>query len=713
MENHKNAIEVFTTRPDTIFGSTFMVLAPEHDLVDKIVSNERKEEIDNYREYVKSRSDRERQSDVKKVTGAFTGAYATHPFSGQKLPVWISEYVFADYGSGAIMAVPANDERDQAFAQHFSLPIVEVIDQSEHANANIEDKIGKLINSDFLNGLEVKDAIALILDRIEEQNLGKRKINFKLRDANFSRQRYWGEPFPVYYDNEGICHVASEDELPVELPDLTDFKPAKDGKSPLSKADLWLNEKEGFTRETDTMPGFAGSSWYYLRYMDPANNDALASNDALAYWQDVDLYIGGSEHAVGHLLYSRTWHKFLYDLGIVPTDEPFKKLINQGMIQGVSEKVYVSKEELSEIWYWRRDQEEPVSVKLNQARKVIVSANRVKFYEEKLGDNSFYLTYVPIENVQNYGLATDSFLDNNMIYELILKLIGWGENIFIGDYSYFNKISGAIEPDLNPVILEGSEEIDQVFWHRKYIQHDTFQLNTITEVEKMSKSKYNVINPDDVIDIYGADCFRMYEMFLGPLEQAKPWDTKGIDGVAKFLRRFWSLFYDADGNWLLQNTGASKEELKSLHYCIKKVSEDIEKFSFNTCVSAFMICVNDLKKFNTTSSEVLKPLVILISPFAPHLAEELWKIIENPADKKSIFDTKYPEFNATYTIENEILYPVAINGKKRAEILFSADATNSEIEEIVKNSEEVVKWLEGQNIKKMIIVPKRMINIVV
>lgn len=705
VEQSMKTIEVFTTRPDTIFGCTFMVLAPEHEFVQNLTIPERKTEIEEYQKYVKSRSDRERQSEVRNVTGAFTGSYALHPFTGKKVPIWISEYVFADYGSGAIMAVPANDGRDQAFATHFGLPVIEVVDQSSFPNATIEDKTGILINSGFLDGLEVKKAISTVLDKIEEKNIGTRKINFKLRDANFSRQRYWGEPFPVYYDKDGICRPATEKELPVELPDLSDFKPAKDGKSPLSKASQWLYEKEGFIRETDTMPGFAGSSWYYLRYMDPANNDALASKDAINYWQDVDLYIGGSEHAVGHLLYSRTWHKFLYDINVVPTREPFKKLINQGMIQGVSEKLYVSKEELSEIWYWEKEKQEAISVRLLLPRKVIVSGNRVDFYLKHLkDDNAFYTIHVPIAYVKDYGLGTDSYLDNESVYQLISNHNGWEDKIIIGEFSYYNRITGTREESLGP---KENKTDNSCF---EYIQKDEFKIYTTTEVEKMSKSKYNVINPDDVVTLYGADCFRMYEMFLGPLEQAKPWDTKGIDGVSKFLRRFWSLFYDQNGNWQAVDKRAAKEEKKVLHICIKKVTEDIEKFSFNTCVSAFMICVNDLKKLNTVSLDILTPLIQLISPFAPHIAEELWARINGP--ESSVFDSEFPVFNPEYIRKNEILYPVAINGKKRTDMLFSTDADPKMMEMAVISSEDIAKWLEGMTIKKVIIVKGRMINIV-
>lgn len=685
VKNSDKSIEVFTTRPDTIFGSTFVVLAPEHTLISEITTEDRRSEVDNYLEYVKSRSELERKSEVKKITGTFTGAYAINPFNGKELPVWTSEYVLADYGSGAIMAVPANDERDNAFARHFNIEIIPVIDQSAYPNASMEDKTGTLINSDFLNGLEVKDAISKILGEIEIRGVGKRRINYKLRDANFSRQRYWGEPFPVYYDNKGIAHLIHTDELPVELPPVEDFKP-KNGESPLKQATEWVNFSEGYHRETDTMPGFAGSSWYFLRYMDPRNTDALASVEALNYWQDVDLYIGGAEHAVGHLLYSRMWHKFLYDLGIVPTDEPFRRLVNQGMIQGVSEKLRLCKE-LPEKLSIPKDNDWGNTDFPEGCTHLFVSNELISNYGGSEDTERFTALHTHIEFVSDYGL-TAPYLDREGIRSFTAWRKDYSDALFLTRDGYYFR---------------------DHFTSFGNTDHGYFY--TLTEVEKMSKSKYNVINPDDVISEYGADCFRMYEMFLGPLEQAKPWDTKGIDGVAKFLRRFWSLYYDTEGYWLPADQPAQKESLKALHHCIRKLTGDIEKFSFNTTISALMICVNELKKTRENSLEVLNPLVRLIAPFAPHLAEELWHRLE--PDSQTVLNDRYPEFDEKYLVEDSVIYPVAVNGKRKYEIEFPAEATQEEIQAAIEAHPNLGKWIGDNSIKKFIIVPKKMINIVV
>jgi leucyl-tRNA synthetase len=627
------AIEVFTTRPDTIFGATFMVLAPEHPLVKQITTLEQEKEIETYITYVKSRSERERQSEVKTVSGAFTGSYAVNPFNNQPVPVWISEYVLMGYGTGAIMAVPADDARDKAFAEKFKLPIVDIIDKSMYKDATIEDKVGKMINSDFLNGMEVNDAIKKIIDLVEEKKIGERKVNYRMRDAGFSRQRYWGEPFPVVYKN-GIPYLIDEKELPLELPVLQDFKPTGTGESPLATAKEWVNLPDGSLRETDTMPGYAGSSWYFLRYMDPNNEHAFISKEAQAYWKDVDLYIGGAEHAVGHLLYSRFWHKFFFDMGWVDTDEPYRKLVNQGMIQGRSNFVY-----------------------------------KVK------GENKF-VSYNLKEQYQTDSIHTDVYIVENDILD-IEKF-----KVMYPDYA-----------------------------KAEFIVEDDGKYHCGWEIEKMSKSKYNVVNPDDIIDQYGADTFRMYEMFLGPIEQSKPWNTQGIDGVYKFVKKLWRLFYDDKGILLVNNDEPTQAELKILHKTIKKITEDIERFSFNTCISTFMICVNELKDLNCSKRSILEPLVLLLAPFAPFLTEELW---QNMLLKKgSVHNAAFPVCNEKFLVEDNYEYPVSVNGKLRVKINLPVKATQQEIEPTVLSNEIIQKWLDGNPPKKIVFVPGRMVNVVI
>ena len=657
-------IEIFTTRPDTIFGATYMVLAPEHDLVDQLTTADQEANVSEYVNYVKSRSDVDRMSE-KEVSGVFLGSYAINPFTEEKIPIWIGEYVLKDYGTGAIMAVPSDDDRDHGFAEKFGLPIIEVIDRSGVPNAARMDKQGTLMNSGFLNGLEVKDAIETILTKIETMGIGERKVNYRLRDAIYSRQRYWGEPFPIVYDTDGIPHAVPVDELPVELPPLDDFKPASGGKSPLARKEDWVNLPNGWTRETDTMPGFAGSSWYFLRYMDASNNADFASQDAINYWKDVDLYIGGTEHAVGHLLYSRFWHKFLFDKGLVATPEPFKKLINQGMIQGVIEFMYLQKEKVD--GYSR-------FVCAGVAKKEGIDVAKIP---------------VHVDFVRDYG-SNDSYLD----IDSIKKFIDWRpeyENA-IFDCAFGSYHQGTFQPKDGVNSDHGTE------------------LYTVSEVGKMSKRYYNVVNPDDIVDRYGADCFRMYEMFLGPIEQSKPWDTKGIDGVYKFLKRFWGLFFNEEGDFELSSEKPSKEALKILHTCIKKVNDDIERFSFNTCVSAFMVAVNDLKKLGERNRDIMQELVILIAPFAPHMAEELWHQLGQTG---SVNNAEYPQANEAYLKEDSISYPISINGKKRAVVNFPADASKDDLEKAAIELDEIQKWLEGVTVRKVIVVPKRMINIVV
>ncbi|HHJ49648.1 MAG TPA: leucine--tRNA ligase [Phaeodactylibacter sp.] len=665
--NSKEKIEVFTTRPDTIFGATFMVLAPEHPLVKEITTEAQKAEVEKYLDYVNARSERERQAE-KNVTGAFTGAYALNPLlpaddPRAKIPVWISEYVLPDYGTGAIMAVPGEDERDFRFAQHFGLPVIEVVDKSQYPDAQRGDKVGRMIHSDLLNGLEVKDAIPRIIEEIEKRGLGQKRITYKLRDAIFSRQRYWGEPFPIVYDSQGVAHPLNESELPLELPPLDDFKPASDGRSPLARLTDWVNLPNGYHRETDTMPGYAGSSWYFLRYMDPHNDQNFASPQALNYWRDVDLYVGGTEHATGHLLYSRFWHKFLHDLGYVPTKEPFKKLINQGMIQGVIEFACLQKEKVN--GYSR-----------------FVCARLAKMEPE----HEFAHIPIPIQFVKDYG-TEDSYLDT----ESIEKFIQW-------------------RPEFKDAIFECANGI----YHKGTFTPKNgaagSHLFTHSETGKMSKRYHNVVNPDDVIERYGADCFRMYEMFLGPVEQSKPWSTKGIDGVYKFLRRFWQLFFDEQGQWAVTEEQPDKKELKALHATLKKVSEDIERFSFNTCVSAFMSLANELRALKTRKRAILEPLVIAMAPFAPHITEELWHRFGH---ESSVHLADFAAIDESYLVEDTLVYPISINGKRRAEAEFPAQADKATIEQEALKLEAIQKWIEGKPVKRVIVVPGRMVNIVV
>ncbi|MDX1479307.1 MAG: class I tRNA ligase family protein [Saprospiraceae bacterium] len=656
------SIRVFTTRPDTIFGATFMVLAPEHPLVAEITTPDQQLEVRAYQEQAALRSERERIADVKEISGVFTGAFAVNPVTGRSIPVWAADYVLMDYGTGAIMAVPGDDTRDGAFARHFDLPIVEVIDRSAFPDAEVGDKVGTLQNSDFLNGMEIPEAIEATLRHIETQGLGVRTVQYKLRDAIYSRQRYWGEPIPILYDQDGVAHAMDVQELPHELPMLDDFQPSGTS-SPLARLPEWVDAGNGMTRETDTMPGYAGSSWYFLRYMDPYSDDVFASPEAIAYWKDVDLYIGGTEHAVGHLMYSRFWHKFLYDKGLVPTVEPFRKLINQGMIQGVIEYLYMYKE------------------KVDGYTKFLCARLAAQHPEELFARIPILVTVV-----ENYG-TPDSYLSTRSIEQLI-----------------------AWRPEYEDAIFECSKGV----YHRgTFTPRDGAagsHLYTDSEVGKMGKRYHNAVNPDTVVAEYGADCFRMYEMFLGPIDQSKPWDTNNIDGVSRFIRRFWNLFHSDQDAWQVTENEPSGEELKILHGTIKRVREDIERYSFNTCVSHFMTATNELKKLGTTSRAILDPLVRLIAPFAPFISEALW---EQLGGSGSVHLTDYPKFDASLLIESTITYPVCINGKKRTEADFTADASPADIEQVVLALEAVQKWIDGKTVRKVIVVPKRMINIVV
>ena len=741
VEGTSEKIEIFTTRPDTIFGATFMVLAPEHDLVAQITTEAQQSKVDQYLEYVNSRSERERMAEVKTVTGEFTGGHAINPFNGAKIPIYIAEYVLKDYGTGAIMAVPSDDDRDQKFAEHFELPIFQVVDKSEYPEATASDKVGKMINSDFLNGMEVKEAIQAMFDKVEAMGIGQRKINYKLRDANYSRQRYWGEPFPIAYDADGIAHTI--EDLPVTLPPLDNFKPTADGQSPLSRIENWINI-DNKKRETNTMPGYAGSSWYFLRYMDANNEEEFASKAALDYWQDVDLYIGGTEHAVGHLMYSRMWHKFLYDLDFVPTREPYRKLINQGMIQGRSNFVYRANEAFAEHFMKQKLKEYGYDFQTNfpvagdyvdfalpefkLAIEIKSGGDLVRYVEDmqpSYDAEGWKLLAIPIQQLGKYynnfdiiakrinrakeGIIDNSHLDEETEMPLFVSLD------FVEQH-HMQHLVTSLHVDVNIVDNNDFLDMDAFMQWRPDYNKSIFVTNEEGKylcgnaIEKMSKSKYNVVNPDVMVERYGADGFRMYEMFLGPLEQSKPWNTKGIEGISKFLRKFWSLYFGKDG-FSVSDAEPTKAEYKILHTAIKKVREDIERFSFNTCVSAFMVAVNDLKKEKTNKRGILEPLATLIAPFAPHLAEELWHQLGNEGSVHA--EGQYPNFDEKYLKEDTIEYPICINGKKRTSYEFAADADRKTMEQIAVELPAVQKWIEGKSIKKVIVVPKRMVNIVV
>ena len=660
-DNAEGHFTIFTTRADTIFGVTFMVLAPESELVEKLTTKEQKAEVEEYLAYVKKRTELDRMSD-RKVTGVFSGSYAVNPFTGAKIPVWISEYVLAGYGTGAIMAVPAHDSRDYAFAKHFNLPIIPLIEGADVSEESFDAKEGIVMNSPCegvetldgfsLNGMTVKEAIAATKEFVTKHQLGRVKVNYRLRDAIFSRQRYWGEPFPVYYKN-GMPYMIPEECLPLELPEIDKYEPTETGEPPLGRAKKWawdeakkqvtdkslVDNKTVFPLELNTMPGFAGSSAYYLRYMDPKNDKALVGKEADEYWQNVDLYVGGTEHATGHLIYSRFWNKFLHDCGVSCKEEPYEKLINQGMIQGRSNFVYrVNSDDHSKA-------------------PVFVSKGLKDQYDTTP-------IHVWVNLVKNDILDTEAFKQ-------------W-------------------RPEYNNAefILEDSKYI--CGW----------------AIEKMSKSMYNVVNPDDIIKDYGADTLRLYEMFLGPVEASKPWDTNGIDGCHRFLKKFWSLFWERGGEekLIVDDVEPSKENLKSVHKLIKKVTEDIEKFSYNTSISAFMIAVNELGQQKCHNRELLQKMVVLLSPFAPHVAEELWHALGNEG---TVCDAAWPSYDEKYLVESEMQLTVSFNGKARYQKTFAADADNATIEREVKADERSLKYMEGKQIVKVIIVPKKIVNIVI
>lgn len=626
-------LEIFTTRADTVFGVTFMVLAPESEYVDKVTTADQREAVTAYIAATKRRTERERLMD-KRVSGVFTGAYAVNPLTGKNIPIWVSDYVLAGYGTGAIMAVPAHDSRDYAFARHFDLPIIPLIEGADVSEQSFDAKEGIMMNSEGpdlnLNGLTVKEAIAATKKYIKEKGIGRVKVNYRLRDAIFSRQRYWGEPFPVYY-KDGIPCMLDDKDLPLLLPEIDAYLPTEKGEPPLGRAKNWKTA-DGYPLELNTMPGFAGSSAYYLRYMDPRNNDALVSKEADEYWRNVDLYIGGTEHATGHLIYSRFWNKFLYDLGIVVEEEPFKKLINQGMIQGRSNFVYRIKD-----------------------TNTFVSVGKKKDYDVTP-------IHVDVNIVKNDVLDTEAFRK-------------W-------------------RPEYNDA---------------QFVLEDDGRYLCGYAVEKMSKSMFNVVNPDDIVATYGADTLRLYEMFLGPLEQSKPWDTNGIDGVNRFLKKLWALFYKGD-EFLPDDSAASDEDLRSLHRLIAKVTADIDNFSFNTSVAAFMICVNELTSRRCRSRQVLQPLLVLLTPFAPHIAEELWHALGNTT---TICDARWPQAEERYLKADTQTYAVSFNGKARFTITVAAGTECADVERLALSNAAAAKWLEGKQIVKIIVVPGKIVNVVV
>ncbi len=642
------SLRVYTTRPDTIFGVDFMVIAPEHELVEKITSIEKQKEVEDYIAYVKSRTERERMAE-KKISGVFTGSYALNPFNGRAIPIWISEYVLAGYGTGAIMAVPCGDERDHKFAKHFGIPITNIIGKHYNGEEANDTKDATLENSDFLDGMVMRDAIEVVIKKIKEDEIGVRKVNYKMRDAAFSRQRYWGEPFPIKWIN-GIAYPLDESELPLELPQVDSYKPGPEGEGPLANIPEWVNKKVRLakdvavkdantgTLETNTMPGYAGSSWYFIRFMDPHNDKAFCDRKIVDYWNQVDLYIGGTEHAVGHLLYSRMWTKALFDLGYIGYDEPYKKLVNQGMIQGSSRFVY----------------------RVRGTNKFVSAGLKDKYETDEI--------HVDVNIVDGLELDTEAFRK-------------WRDEYANAEF-----------------ILEDG----------KYI------CGSLTE--KMSKRLYNTVNPDDLVNKYGADTFRMYEMFLGPVEMSKPWDTKGIEGVHRFLRKLWRLFYDELKGKVWTEEKATEAELKVLHRTIKKIEEDTERFSFNTGVSAFMIAVNDLTDLKCTKKEILEPLLVLLAPYAPHVAEELSQHLCGEASfssGNSVINASFPRFEEKYLVESSKEYPISINGKLRTTLNISLDAVQPEVEQMVLQNEIVKKWLEGRPPKKIIFVKGKMVNVVV
>lgn len=694
VQNSEATLEVFTTRPDTIFGVSFMTLAPEHDLVAQITTPEQKAAVEAYVEATAKRSERERMADVKTISGVFTGAYAVHPFTHQPIPIWIGDYVLAGYGTGAVMAVPAGDERDYAFATHFGIQKKNIFDK-DISEAAFTEKSGFVYqNSDFLNGMDYETAASKIIEELEKIGAGKAQVNYRLRDAVFSRQRYWGEPFPVYYVN-GLPQMIDSKHLPIRLPDVAKYLPTEDGQPPLGNASVWawdtvnnqvvenskIDHKTVFPLELNTMPGWAGSSWYWMRYMDAQNETEFASREALDYWQNVDLYIGGSEHATGHLLYARFWNKFLKDRGYAPTEEPFQKLINQGMILGESAYIYIL-----QLEFFIKDKTN-ISVLIDFA---ISKEIYLKILNQKIDEIDFDYFKQHKDFKEKFNYLISSSLNSKSL------------RTFRVDIRYVNS---ANQLNINS-IKRAYPELDSV----EFISDDNINYVVGREVEKMSKSFYNVVNPDDICEEYGADTLRLYEMFLGPLEQAKPWNTAGISGVHSFLKKMWKLYHKGPNEtFYISDEPAAPEALKSLHKTIKKVIQDIEEFSFNTTVSSFMICVNELTQLQCNQREVLEPLAVLLSPYAPHIAEELW---EKMGHTTSISTAPFPVFDEKYLVESTKEYPISFNGKMRFTLVLPLDMPVAEIEKVVLAHEKTVHYLEGRTPKKVIIVPGKVVNIV-
>jgi leucyl-tRNA synthetase len=670
IDNHGEKLRVYTTRPDTIFGVDFMVVAPEHELVETITTSEQKQAVEDYVAHVKSHSERERMAE-KKITGVFTGAYALNPFDNKKIPVWISEYVLAGYGTGAIMAVPSGDERDHKFARHFNLPITNILGDAYKGEEANPTKDAVLSNSGFLNGMVMRDAIEVVINKLEEMGIGKRKVNYKMRDAAFSRQRYWGEPFPIKWIN-GIAYPLDESELPLELPHVENYKPGPDGEGPLANIPEWTSQN----LETNTMPGYAGSSWYFLRYMDPHNDKEFSNKKYSDYWNQVDLYVGGTEHAVGHLLYSRMWTKVLYDLDLISFDEPYKKLLNQGMIQGSSRFVYRM-----------------------EVRKKNSESNEGIPFGTVFFSNKFYVDF--IEGKLTEDKLLELATDDQVQYEK-------------GPHQNYEVSLTPIHVDVN--IVDGVELDVEAFkdWREEYkdaqfiLEDGKYICGTMTE--KMSKRLYNTVNPNTIVERFGADTFRMYEMFLGPVEMSKPWDTKGIEGVHRFLKKLWRLFFDEQKGKIVKDEKGNNEELKVLHRTIKKIEEDTERFSYNTAVSSFMVCVNDLTDLKCHKKEILVPLLILLTPYAPHISEELWHELGN---KTTILDATFPKLEAKYLVETAKEYPISVNGKLRTTINIDLNAAQPQVEEIVLANPVIQKWIEGKQPKKIIYVKGKMVNVVI
>lgn len=692
IDGHEESIEVFTTRPDTIFGVSFMVLAPEHPLVDQITTESFATDVAEYKRQAGLKSERDRQSDVKNITGQNTGAFAVHPFTGEKVQIWIGDYVLASYGTGAVMAVPCGDQRDWDFAKHFGIEIINIFKDIDISEAAYAEKDAVIANSDFLNDLPAKKAIKTAIHEIEKRGFGKGKTQYRLRDAVFSRQRYWGEPFPVYYKDE-IPHLVEDAALPVTLPEVDKYLPTEDGEPPLARADrdAW-NYSKGDRMEYNTMPGWAGSSWYFLRYMDPQNDGEFVAKDKVDYWQNVDLYIGGSEHATGHLLYARFWTKFLFDLGYIPFEEPFQKMINQGMILGNS--AFITEIKL-EFDYWMEgiDDTDEMHEETGCEQMLYLSDGISGVKQEDVEDD--------LKEILMNAICQRAEIES--VEDWNVEITGWTKRLIHVD---INLVGTQDELDLEKV-----QEWRTEFTAALFVEEEEGVFKVKREVEKMSKSKYNVQTPDDLVEQFGADTLRMYEMFLGPLEQSKPWDTKGINGVHNFLRKFWRLFHDRDNNVALDAGEPTKEALKTLHKTIKKVEDDLERFSFNTGVSNFMICVNELTDQKCNNTQILEQLTILLSPYAPHICEELWVRLGHEAG--TISYAPFPQFNEAFMVESSHEYPVSFNGKMRFKLEFPLDMSKEQIEKEVLANEQSAKWLEGKAPKKVIVVPGKIVNVVV